>query len=173
VRIEHGQPIRSAITVAGIVGNACNNSRIRGSYPSTTDPAGAREYRGGPSLAKARFTVFREIPTTRAISEIDNASARRSRRTSAQSSTPNTRFLPGSTPGQGLGEAGQSSVAALWSVLGCRRQRAAPSAARQYQKRRGQALQLFDNFDRDAAAYDRRPTTDESSSPSTLTEWAS
>jgi hypothetical protein len=31
VRIEYGQPTRSAITVAGIRGNAASNSRIRGS----------------------------------------------------------------------------------------------------------------------------------------------
>jgi len=55
-------------------------------------------WRGGPSLPKARFTLFLETPTTRAISEIDNPSARRSRRISAQSSTPDTRFLPGSAP---------------------------------------------------------------------------
>jgi hypothetical protein len=51
-----------------------------------------------------RFTVFREIPSTRAISEIGTPSARRSRRTSAQSSTPNTRFLPGSTPARVSGK---------------------------------------------------------------------
>jgi hypothetical protein len=39
--------------------------------------------------------VFREIPNTRAISEIDNRSDRRNRRISAQSSTLNTRFLLG------------------------------------------------------------------------------
>jgi hypothetical protein len=36
------QPIRSAITVAGIVGHACSNSRIRGSTASTIDPPPAR-----------------------------------------------------------------------------------------------------------------------------------
>jgi hypothetical protein len=41
-RIEYDQPIRSAITVAGIVGVACNNSRIRGSTASTTDSRGGR-----------------------------------------------------------------------------------------------------------------------------------
>jgi hypothetical protein len=40
---------------------------------------------------------------------------------SAQSSTLNTRFLPRSVQARGLGEAGQFSVAARWSVLGCRR----------------------------------------------------
>jgi hypothetical protein len=42
--------------------------------------------------------VFREQPTTRAISEIDTPSDLRSRRISAQSSTISTCFLPGSTP---------------------------------------------------------------------------
>jgi hypothetical protein len=40
--------------------------------------------------------VLREIPNTRAICEIGIRSARRSRRISAQSSTINTHFLPGS-----------------------------------------------------------------------------
>jgi hypothetical protein len=40
--------------------------------------------------------VFREHPSTRAICEIDICSARRNRRISAQSSTLNTHFLPGS-----------------------------------------------------------------------------
>jgi hypothetical protein len=94
VRIERDQPTRSAITVADIVGNALNNSRIRGSKTSTDEPAGARWYFGGPSDANADRTVFLEIPNTRAICEIDMFSARCNRRTSAQSSTPNTRFLP-------------------------------------------------------------------------------
>ena len=42
--------------------------------------------------------MFREIPNTRAISEIDNRSERRNRRISAQSSTLNTRFLLGPQP---------------------------------------------------------------------------
>jgi hypothetical protein len=62
VRTEYGQPIRSPITVAGIRGNACNSSRIRGSNSSTTDPAGLRRYAGGPSLLNAAFTVFLEQP---------------------------------------------------------------------------------------------------------------
>jgi hypothetical protein len=74
-----------------------SNSRIRGSNPWATDPAGTRSYLGGPELANAAFTVFLEIPNSRAISEIDNCSARRSRWISAQSSTLSTRFLPSST----------------------------------------------------------------------------
>jgi hypothetical protein len=98
VRIEYGQPIRSAITVDGIRGNAWSNSRIRGSNPSTTEPDDCRSYLGGPQLANAAFTVFREQPTTRAISEIETPSDFRSRRISAQSSTISTCFLPDSTP---------------------------------------------------------------------------
>jgi hypothetical protein len=102
--MPYGQPTRSAITVAGIVGTAFNNSRIRGSNPSTRDPAGARSYLGGPSLANAAFTVFREQPTTRAISEIETPSDRRNLRISAQSPTISTRSLPGSTPARVRGK---------------------------------------------------------------------
>lgn len=82
--------------MAGIDGNAASSSRIRGSNASATDPCGARAYFGGLSLASAAFTVFREIPITRAISAIGMPSARRSRRISAQSSTLSTCSLPGS-----------------------------------------------------------------------------
>ena len=92
VRIEYGHSIRSAITVAGIVGHACSNSRIRGSTASTTDPVAAARYAGGPSAANAFFTVFFEHPITRAITLIGIRSARCSRRISAQSSTLNTHF---------------------------------------------------------------------------------
>ena len=95
-RIERVHPIRSPTTVAGIVGYARSNSRIRGSTPSTIDPAGRRWYFGGVSEASATRTVLREIPNTRATCEIDIPSARHSRRISAQSSTVNTHFLPGS-----------------------------------------------------------------------------
>jgi hypothetical protein len=79
--------------VAGIVGQACSNSRIRGSTASTTDPRGCRRYAGGPSASNAFFTVFFEHPTTRAITLIGIRSARYNRRISAQSSTLNTHFL--------------------------------------------------------------------------------
>jgi hypothetical protein len=51
--------------VAGIRGNVRNSSRIRGSNASASDPVAARTYLGGPKLATAAFTVFREHPTTR------------------------------------------------------------------------------------------------------------
>src|SRR6266516_3908504 len=104
VRIEYGQPIRSAITVEGICGNAASSSRIGGSNPSATDPRGGRWYFGGPSLASAAFTVFREIPSTRAICATGRPSDRRNRRISAQSSTLSTCFLPSSDAARVLGK---------------------------------------------------------------------
>jgi hypothetical protein len=122
-RIERVQPIRSPITVAGIVGYALSSSRMRGSTASTIDPASLRSYLGGASERSAAFTVFREMPNTRAISEIDTFSARRSRRISAQPSTASNPFL------LWLGQEPESS--GRWSVFRlrpdqfftCRRQR--------------------------------------------------
>src|SRR4029453_3697964 len=91
-RIEYGQAIRSAITVAGIVGQACSNSRIRGSTGSTNKLRACPRSAGGSSAAIAFFTVFFEHPTTRAITLIGIRSARYNRRISAQSSTLNTHF---------------------------------------------------------------------------------
>jgi hypothetical protein len=88
------QPIRSAITVAGILGNACSNSLIRGSTSSTIEPAARRSYLGGTSEAIATRTVFLDTPSTRAITLIGNPSARCNRRISAQSSTHNTPSSP-------------------------------------------------------------------------------
>jgi hypothetical protein len=51
--------MRSAITVAGVVGHASNKTRIAGSTAST----GGHEYRGGSSDANARRTAFRETPS--------------------------------------------------------------------------------------------------------------
>jgi integrase len=101
-------PIRSAITVAGIVGQPASSSRIRGSNASTADPAGFRSYLGGPSLAIAARTVFLEIPSIRAISLIASPSPRCSLRISAQSSTDNTPSPPGSIS-QGYRSGGQNS----------------------------------------------------------------
>src|SRR3954467_306213 len=109
VRIDLVQPTRSAITVAGIVGTAINNSRIRGSTASTIDPAGARAYRGGPSDANAARTVFFETPNTLAITLIGIRSARCNRRISAQSSTDNTPVSSGSTASQSDRAGGQNS----------------------------------------------------------------
>jgi hypothetical protein len=75
-RIDRSQPIRSAITVAGIPGNAFSSSRVAGSNPSTIDPGLGRSYFGGPSLATAARTVFRDTPITRAIALIGTPSAR-------------------------------------------------------------------------------------------------
>ncbi|GJF03033.1 hypothetical protein PSD17_19940 [Pseudonocardia sp. D17] len=84
---ECDQPIRSAITVAGIRGYSASNARTRGSTASTSDPRGGRWYFGGRSELNAERTVFREICSRRAISLIDKPSARCNRRISAQSST--------------------------------------------------------------------------------------
>jgi hypothetical protein len=78
--------------VAGIVGHACSNSRVRRSNASATDPLGCRRYDGGPSAANAFFTVSFEQPSIRAITLIGIRSAQYSRRISAQSSTLNTHF---------------------------------------------------------------------------------
>ncbi|GAB3331796.1 hypothetical protein GCM10027452_05070 [Micromonospora halotolerans] len=83
-------PIRSAITVAGISGHCCNNARICGSTASTIDGFAGREYRGGPSGANARRTVFRPTPNLRASALIGIPSDRCRRGISAQSSTLNT-----------------------------------------------------------------------------------
>jgi hypothetical protein len=45
--MPQSRPIRSAITVAGIVGASFNSSRICGSTGSTTEPFGGREWPGG------------------------------------------------------------------------------------------------------------------------------
>src|SRR3954468_8861685 len=112
--------MRSAITVAGIVGTACSSSRIRGSTSSTTDPRGGRSYFGGPSLRNAAFTVFFETPMTRAITLIGIRSDRCNRRISAQSSTASTRSLPGSARARVSG-GGQLCAAARGSVFRRRR----------------------------------------------------
>jgi hypothetical protein len=61
-RIDLVQPIRSPITVAGIVGYALSNSRMRGSTSSTIDPAGLRSYFGAASERSAALTVFLATP---------------------------------------------------------------------------------------------------------------
>ncbi len=55
------------ITVVGISGNSTNNARICGSTASTIEPFAARRYRGGSSLARALFTVLRDILNRRAM----------------------------------------------------------------------------------------------------------
>jgi hypothetical protein len=64
---DRSHPIRSASTVAGIVGVSASSSRICGSTASTTDPDRRRSYRGGLSRRNAAFTVLFEHPNRRAI----------------------------------------------------------------------------------------------------------
>jgi len=78
---------RRSLTTVSATARRCSTA-------STIDPRTGRWYRGGPSAANARFTVLREIPITLAIARIGIPSARRSRRISAQSSTPNTPLPP-------------------------------------------------------------------------------
>jgi hypothetical protein len=75
------------MTVAGIVGHACNSSMTSDSTRSTHEPLAGRSYRGGLSLANARRTAFLEILSRRAIALIGICSDRCNRRISAQSST--------------------------------------------------------------------------------------
>ena len=95
-RIERVQPIRSAITVAGIVGTRPQqlpDPRLDLVHDRTRrrplDTAAARRD------ANAARTVFFEHPITRAITLIGIPSARCNRRISAQSSTP---YTPSSSP---------------------------------------------------------------------------
>lgn len=73
--------MRSAITVAGILGVAINSRRISGSTASTIDPTLSRRYAGASERSAAR-TVFLATPTWRAISLIDRPSDLFSRRIS-------------------------------------------------------------------------------------------
>lgn len=52
-RDRRSQPMRSAITVAGSVGNSPSSSRIRSSTASTAEPLPARSQRGGSSERSA------------------------------------------------------------------------------------------------------------------------
>jgi hypothetical protein len=51
------QPIRSAITVAGIRGNSASNARTCGSTASTSDPRGPRSREGGASARDRKSVV--------------------------------------------------------------------------------------------------------------------
>jgi hypothetical protein len=82
--IERSHPPRDAITVAGICECARSSSWIARSNMFTADPFVYPWYRGVPGQRPTHRV--REIPTV-AITPIRVASARRDRRTSAQSST--------------------------------------------------------------------------------------
>jgi len=73
---ERSQPIRSAITVAGILGHHPSNSQSCGSTASTIDPRPDRSNFGGSVEANARRTVFRPTPSRRTIALIAIPSAR-------------------------------------------------------------------------------------------------
>src|SRR5712692_8667594 len=88
------QPIRSAITVAGMSGVTANNRRIAGSKASTAEPGPSRSYFGASSLRNAARTVLRATPSFRTMAFTPMASARCSRLISAHSSTLITVPLP-------------------------------------------------------------------------------
>lgn len=91
--LAHSHPVLSAITVTGIAGVCFSSSRIPGSTASTAGPFAARRYCGGRSEARARSTVFLEIPSCRATARADSPSDRCSRRISVQSPRGSPLFL--------------------------------------------------------------------------------
>ena len=88
------QPIRSAITVAGMSGVLANSRRISASTASTADPAGARSYAGGCDQRTAARTVLRATPSCRAMVLTPSFSAKCSRLISAHCSTSITSLSP-------------------------------------------------------------------------------
>ena len=110
VRIEYGQPIRSAITVAGIVGNAATTPGSA-ARPIHHRPRRARSYLGGPSW-----------PTPPSPCSANNRSPARSPRSTrpptgaavgSQPSPP--RSTPASSPAR-LRPGSRGS----WSIFSCR-----------------------------------------------------
>jgi hypothetical protein len=99
--------------------------RIRGSNPSTSGPAAARRYLGGPSLGSAVFTVLREQPTTGASSTPLRLPTDLPPILHDQHLLP-----PWLDPARVKGEVGQSSVAAPWPVFSCRRHVRPPACRR-------------------------------------------
>ena len=103
------QRMRSAMTVAGIVGVPRSSSRMSASTASSADGIGRRSYRGGAGLRNAARTVFLLTPSRRATSLMGTLSARCNRRISAQSSTVINPFLPGGFHAPSLGSIGDPS----------------------------------------------------------------
>jgi hypothetical protein len=90
--IDRSRPIRSAITVAVIVGHSFNSTWIYRIHRATsTGPPIDR----GSSVASAMRTVFRAIPNFRTIAFVRHPSARRNRRISGQSSKFSTPHAQG------------------------------------------------------------------------------
>ena len=110
------QSLRSAITVAGMVGNFRSTALTCGSTPSTVEFFSGCWCRGGSSVANAARTVLCDTPacTCCAIALIGFLAARYYRRTSAQASTV-------ITPSRGR-VGGQKSNDVTGSVLARRRQ---------------------------------------------------
>jgi len=66
--------MRSAITVAGIVGCRESSARILGSTVLIADSTDGRRYFGGPSLVKVLVTVSRAMPSLVAMARLDSFS---------------------------------------------------------------------------------------------------
>ena len=92
--MPRAHPMRSATTVAGIVGQSFSSARIRSSKASTADVCRGRRYEGGSPDLTATRTVLRATPTRFAIVLMPKPSAKCSLRISAQSSTVSTSPLP-------------------------------------------------------------------------------
>ncbi len=109
-RADRVRPSRSVrrITVAGILGLRRQQLTYPQLKPVHQRTPGVRRYFGGPALASAAFTVFLEMPMTRAISEIGMPAA-------AGGSLPNPpRPTPASSPARfKTGSRGN------WSIFGC------------------------------------------------------
>lgn len=65
--MPRAHPMRSATTVAGIVGQSFSSARIRSSKASTADVCRGRRYEGGSPDLTATRTVLRATPTRFAI----------------------------------------------------------------------------------------------------------
>src|SRR3954468_24892322 len=74
-----------------MLGSKRSCSQIQSRNGSSFDPAGARAYRGGTSLATALATVSRARPVSLATSRCERPSTSTNRRTSAHCCTPTTR----------------------------------------------------------------------------------
>jgi len=72
--IDPPHPMRSAITVAGIVGCCASSALILGSTALIADSTDGRRYFGVPSLVRALVTVSRAIPSLVAMARFDSFS---------------------------------------------------------------------------------------------------
>lgn len=119
--MPRSQPMRSAMTVAGIVGVVRSSARTRSSTASATYGTGRRSWRGGDGERSAARTVLRDRPSSKAMALMALPSERCRRRISAQSATCSNPFRPGgrgrnlSTRMRHLGHGTTDSMASPWA----------------------------------------------------------